>query len=188
MVQNRIFRNKIERLHFRTRDHVHGDFRFLTVYFNFFVDLLSSNSNLSPARLLHDKLKSSAVVIWTVHGAIVRLPLDASQPSQGQRKPKNRPATRTGEPLLSLSIALSLASRRPRAHPPKKRTSKPPAAALGFASPRGCARICVSPRRHRQRHRHRQRQRQRQRRWRGRSGGRSIWRRDGPSCRRASPS
>ena len=36
-----------------------------------------------------------------------------------------------------LSLSLSLASRRPRARPPKKRTSKPPAAALGFAAPRG---------------------------------------------------
>ena len=150
MVQNRIFRNKIERLHFRTRDHVHGDFRFLTVYFNFFVDLLSSNSNLSPARLLHDKLKSSAVVIWTVHGAIVRLPLDASQPSQGQRKPKNRPATRTGEPLLlkgsslSLSLSLSLSVHRPFSR--LAQTKSPPPKKANQQTPRGGARVCVSPR------------------------------------------
>ena len=137
MVQNRIFRNKIERLHFRTRDHVHGDFRFLTVHFNFFVDLLSSNSNLSPARLLHDKLKSSAVVIWTVHGAIVRLPLDASQPSPGQRKAKEPTCDPNGRtPPLSVHRPFSRLAQT-KSPPPKKANQQ---------TPRGGARVCVSPR------------------------------------------
>jgi hypothetical protein len=95
---------------------------------------------------------------------------DGRFPSQPCRQMPGRGVSYTREPNSPPRLRLipPSSSRLPRRPHPESEKSEPHAAALGFPRP--------------------PRIRHRQRRWRRRSGGRSIWRRDGPSCRRASPS
>ena len=128
---------------------------------------------------------SARLIIWAVHLAIGRRGQSLNHTTR--RGPPGRrsaaaPRRYTTEPpsqpspyahaLASLLLPSFHLSRSPLEDPRHLPQAH-------HQTPSGGAKVCFSTRRHRN---------LRLRRWRGRSVGQSIWRRDGQSCRRASPS
>ena len=126
---------------------------------------------------------SARLIIWAVHLAIGRrgrsLNHTGSPQRGGGRLEGGQPRRRGGIQQNPHPSPLLTPMRSPFSSSPRStsRARHPPQA--HHQTPSGGAKVCFSARRHRN---------LRLRRWRGRSVGQSIWRRDGRSCRRASPS